>query len=155
MDINRAGRQPAYAKSELNYAKFLKNILIGALIGLFATLALIFLLSFAILTAAPDPNAFSDAATVAAAGLGGLIGGFIAARRGRSHYLFHGLTAGFAICLILLFIMMLAPQNEEGVSFGLRLAILLCQAGFAGLGGVIAGNTGGKRRSKGRYGRRG
>lgn len=124
-------------KSNIIDKKLIKSLIFGVLSGVLAVIMLIIIASFVFQLTDKFPKEAVNIVNLAILSLGGLLGGYIAARFNKSSGLIVGLLTGFIIFIIIL-LAGLSRSVESLTIFTLYklLALLI----FPTLGGVIGVN---------------
>ena len=137
-------------KTQISYAKMAKSVTIGLIFTLFSTVILLILFAFTVNAAFGDPDSVLHIFTVIGASIGAFIGGFRASQLNGSNGLLAGLFTGIGATVVLLTTMLFASEPtavsvEINVSF--RIVMILCIILFSCIGGILAVNASGRRKS--------
>jgi len=132
-----------------SYAKLAKSVILGTIIGVFSSVALMVVFAFVINAAFGDPDGALNIFTGVAASSGAAADGFYASKTNGSKGFITGMTTGFAISLVVLAVMLFSGKSPadsgESSAITFKLIVIVCQIIFACLGGIFAVNS---RRSK-------
>ena len=117
--------------------KLLKSLIIGVLCGIATVTILIMLLSFVLLISGKYPTDIISYISLAFLLIGGLVGGYFAARLNKSSGLAVGALTGFIIFLIILIV---GLSQSSGTITLFTLYKLLVLVIFSALGGILGVN---------------
>jgi putative membrane protein (TIGR04086 family) len=152
--MNQYIETPNNTKKDLSgYSKLMKSAVLGAIAGVFASVALMVVFALVINNFFGDPDGVLNIFTGIAAGTGAAAGGFFASRANGSKGFVTGITTGLLISVVILIIMIFNGKNPSDIDMEIkktsditfRLVIIICQIVFACAGGIFAANS---RRSK-------
>jgi len=128
-----------------SYAKLAQSVILGTIVGIFISVALMIIFAFIINMAFGDPDGVLNIFTGIAASAGAAVGGFYASRKNGAKGFVSGIMTGLAISLVILAVMIFSgkgpSESLENSHVAFKLIIIICQIVFACIGGIFAANS--------------
>lgn len=130
-------------EDQINYAEYMRSVILGALVGLIICILILLIASF-LLAGGRIPESMMPQIVMAAALLGAFTGSFISVKSVKSKALLTGLLCGVSLYLFIVLIGLIFDMNYGSPGNGLGIIISVLLGSLAG--GILG--AGGKGKTK-------